>query len=90
MLSLILTVLSWGLARPSEQERPPRRPLQQASRRLAWCGHTCRLALINPGATDTDMIRHLNCKKIDPKEIAHAVELVLNNPYIKEITVYEK
>jgi NAD(P)-dependent dehydrogenase (short-subunit alcohol dehydrogenase family) len=64
--------------------------LQSTFRKLSWIDDNCRLVLINPGATDTDMIKHLDCKKIDPIEIAKVVELVLNNPYIKEITVYEK
>lgn len=64
--------------------------LMNTFRRLSWNDNICRLALINPGATDTDMIQHLHCKKVNPKEIAYAVDLVLNNPYIKEITIYEK
>lgn len=64
--------------------------LTNTFRRLAWSGNKCRLALINPGATDTDMIKHLECTKILPKEIANAVDLVLNNSYIKELTIYAK
>ena len=64
--------------------------LTDTFRRLAWNGGKCRLVLINPGATDTNMIKHLECTKILPKEIANAVDLVLNNPYIKELTIYAK
>jgi len=64
--------------------------LQTTFRRLSQQSSKCRLVLVSPGATDTAMIQHLDCKKISPKKIAQAVELVLNNPYIREITVYEK
>ena len=64
--------------------------LEQEFRRLAWQKQKCKLVLVNPGATDTDMIRHLDAVKLDPAEIAKTVDLVLNNPYIKEITVYAK
>ena len=64
--------------------------LEKEFRKLAWQGTNCRLALINPGATDTTMMQAHNCIKLNPIEIAKAVELVLTNPYIKEMTVYAK
>jgi hypothetical protein len=64
--------------------------LEKEFRKLSWQGDRCKLALVNPGATDTNMMRTLDCIKLNPIEIAKAVELVLNNPYIKEITVYAK
>jgi hypothetical protein len=36
------------------------------------------------------MMRAQNCIKLNPIEIAKAVEIVLTNPYIKEMTVYAK
>jgi NAD(P)-dependent dehydrogenase (short-subunit alcohol dehydrogenase family) len=64
--------------------------LMNTFRRLVQLGHTCRLALVNPGATNTDMIKHLDCKKIKASDVASAVTTVLANPLIKELTVYEK
>ncbi len=64
--------------------------LEKEFRKLAWQGTNCRLALINPGATDTNMMQAHICIKLNPIEIAKAVELVLTNPYIKEMTVYAK
>lgn len=64
--------------------------LEKEFRKLSWQGNTCKLALVNPGATDTDMMQSHNCIKLNPIEIAKAVELVLNNVYIKEITIYAK
>ena len=64
--------------------------LETEFRKLSWQGNNCKLALVNPGSTDTDMMRSHNCIKLNPIEIAKAVELVLNNLYLKEITVYAK
>ena len=63
--------------------------LQKKFRELAWTAKTCHLALITPGATDTDLIKHLDCVKMPTDEIVNAVHLALNKT-IKEITVYAK
>jgi NAD(P)-dependent dehydrogenase (short-subunit alcohol dehydrogenase family) len=69
--------------------RDHKKLLASTFRQLTWNQTSpCRLALVTPGATDTDMIRHLTLFKIPPQEIANAVLLVINNPSIKEITVY--
>jgi NAD(P)-dependent dehydrogenase (short-subunit alcohol dehydrogenase family) len=64
--------------------------LQKKFRELSWNSTHCHLALVNPGATDTPLIKHLDCIKLAPAEIVEAVALTLANPYIKEITVYAK
>lgn len=64
--------------------------LQKTFRELSWQSLSCHLALINPGATDTDMIKLLSCKKLDPNTVASVIESVLFNKHLKEITIYEK
>jgi len=63
--------------------------LQKKFRQLVWTPSRCHLVLINLGATDTDLIKHLNCTKLTAKDIIYTVELAFNK-IIKEITVYAK
>jgi len=63
--------------------------LQKKFRQLAWTATSCHLSLVNPGATDTDLIKHLDCVKMPAKTIADVVYMALNTN-IKEITVYAK
>lgn len=63
--------------------------LQKKFRELAWTSTKCQLALINPGSTDTELVKHLECVKLSAKEVAIAVDIVLNKN-IKEITLYAK
>lgn len=64
--------------------------LRDTFRKLIKEPHKCRMALINPGATDTDMIKHHNVAKMNPVEVARAVRYVMYNSFVKELTVYEK
>lgn len=70
--------------------RDHKRALRDSFRKLIKEPHNCRMALISPGATDTDMIRHHNVAKMNPVEVARAVRYALYNSFIKEMTVYEK
>ena len=64
--------------------------LRDTFRKLVKEPHNCRMALINPGATDTDMIKHHTVAKMNPVEVARAVRYVMYNSFVKEMTVYEK
>lgn len=71
--------------------RDNKQALARTFRQLAHNGNDLpMLKLLTPGAVDTDLIKHIDCVKIDPKEIARAVDILINNPYVKEITVYGK
>ena len=63
--------------------------LQKKFRELAWGSTNCRIALISPGATDTDLIKHLDCIKLSANEVVIAANLVLYSN-IREITLYAK
>lgn len=63
--------------------------LAKVFRRLSKQDSLCRLGLINPGPTDTDLVKHLDVKKIKPELVADAVRLMLDTPHIKEITLYD-
>lgn len=64
--------------------------LRDVFRKLIKTKNTCNLVLISPGATDTDMIKHQTVAKLNPNEVAKAVQYVIANPLIKELTLYEK
>jgi len=64
--------------------------LRDTFRKLVKQPHRCRLALVVPGATDTEMIKHLDVPKMNPVEVARAVRYVMYNSFVKELTVYEK
>lgn len=48
----------------------------------------CRVALINPGAVDTDMMRHLDCAKMSADTVANYVDLVITNPELRRIDLW--
>jgi NAD(P)-dependent dehydrogenase (short-subunit alcohol dehydrogenase family) len=70
--------------------RDHKRALRDTFRTLIKQPHNCRMALVNPGATDTDMIKHHNVAKMNPVEVARAVRYVMYNSFVKELIVYEK
>jgi hypothetical protein len=71
--------------------RENKRTLLQTFRKLAYQGNDQpQLRMITPGAVDTDLIKHIDCVKLDPGKVADAVGIMLENLYIKEMTVYGK
>lgn len=68
--------------------RDDKKSLQSLFRKLAKSKSVCRLGLVTPGSTDTDMVRHHNNPKLDTIEVAKAVELIVNNKNLKEIVLY--
>lgn len=68
--------------------RNHKRALRDSFRRLCRFPGSCRLILISPGATDTDMIKHHDCVKMNPTEVAKVVQYALENKFIKELMVY--
>jgi NAD(P)-dependent dehydrogenase (short-subunit alcohol dehydrogenase family) len=48
----------------------------------------CRVALINPGAVDTDMVRDLDCAKMHPDTVAKYVDMVIQNPELRRIDLW--
>lgn len=69
--------------------RDHKKDLAQVFRRLAKQPSTCRLGLINPGPVDTPMIKHLDTEKMHPCKVASAINLMIENPYLKEVTLYD-
>ena len=68
--------------------RDNKQALVKTFRQLVYAGtDQPLLKMLTPGAVDTNMIKHIDCVKLDPKEIAHAIDILINNPYIKEMTV---
>lgn len=48
----------------------------------------CDLKLINPGAIDTDMIQHLECRKFDADWVADQVAWLMTQPHIHRIDLW--
>jgi hypothetical protein len=63
--------------------------LEKLFRKLVKENNACVMNLINPGAVDTDMIKHLSGTKLDPMDVANAVQLLLGNKKIKELTLWQ-
>lgn len=63
--------------------------LQKLFRHLVKQEHLCQMLLVNPGAIDTDMIAHLPGPKMKPATVAEIIVATIDNPLIKEITLYE-
>lgn len=64
--------------------------LAKTFRKLSKTEKICRLHLINPGPTDTEMLQHYNnITKMDPSNISKMVKLMIENPRIKEAVLYD-
>ena len=64
--------------------------LTKTFRKLSKTEKTCRLHLINPGPTDTEMLsQYNNITKMDPSNVAMMVKLMIDNPHIKEAVLYD-
>jgi hypothetical protein len=48
----------------------------------------CDMKIINPGPIDTDMIRHLDCVKLDPNKAASAIKDLVESPTIKRVDLW--
>ena len=70
--------------------RAHKQALQKKFRELIQTPNGCYISLINPGPTDTVMIKDLSCVKLDTSNITEAVVVALANPLIKEIIIYAK
>lgn len=68
--------------------RNHKRAVRDSFRRMTKFPMSCRLILISPGATDTDMIKQHDCVKMNPIEVAKAVRYALENKFIKELVIY--
>ena len=68
--------------------RNHKRALRDSFRRMIGFPMSCRLVLISPGATDTDMIKQHDCVKMAPLEVANVVRYALENKFIKELMIY--
>jgi len=69
--------------------RDHKKDLAQVFRKLAKQSSTCRLGLINPGPVDTPLIGHLDIEKMHPCKVASMVSLMIEKPYLKEVTLYD-
>ena len=63
--------------------------LEKLFRKLAWERSRCSLHLISPGAVDTPMVKHLRVSKLNPNSVVDAVDIVMQNKYIKELTLWQ-
>lgn len=70
--------------------RDHKRALRDTFRYLSRTDSQCNLALISPGATDTDMVKHHKITKLDPLVVAKAVEYVMQNQTTRELILYAK
>lgn len=50
----------------------------------------CSVHLLSPGPVDTDMVKHVNCKKLKPDAVAEAAQLMIRTPSIIELVLYAK
>jgi hypothetical protein len=53
-----------------------------------WPGAACDLKIINPGAFDSDMIKHLSVPKISLADLAREIKLVVQNPLMKRVDLW--
>jgi NAD(P)-dependent dehydrogenase (short-subunit alcohol dehydrogenase family) len=67
-----------------------KKDLETLHRNLSWQRNKCRLILISPGPTDTQMIlRHDINYKMSPDSVAESVMIALTNNFIQELTVFK-
>lgn len=52
-------------------------------------GSVCDLKIINPGPIDTQMIAHLQCKKMPPMALAMRIKILAADPSIKRIDLWD-
>lgn len=62
--------------------------LQQAFSDIAKT-YKCDLRLINPGPIDTDMIKHLDCVKMNPNQCAKSIRQTVEQTNFKRIDFWE-
>lgn len=48
----------------------------------------CKIALINPGAVDTDMVKHLQCNKMPTTMIAQYVDMIIQRPELRRLDLW--
>ena len=63
--------------------------LEKMFRKLAWERNSCSLHLISPGPVDTQMIKHLDVRKLNTNEVVDVVLNVMYNRNIKELTLWQ-
>jgi NAD(P)-dependent dehydrogenase (short-subunit alcohol dehydrogenase family) len=62
--------------------------LEKMFRKLVWRHSPCSLHLISPGPVDTPMVKHLNVPKLNTESVVDAVDMVMKNKHIKELTLW--
>jgi hypothetical protein len=53
-----------------------------------WSQSVCDLKIINPGAFDSDMIKHLAVPKISLEDLAIEIRSVVQNPLMKRVDLW--
>lgn len=48
----------------------------------------CRIALINPGAVDTAMVKHLQCNKMPTTLIAEYIDMIIKRPELRRLDLW--
>jgi NAD(P)-dependent dehydrogenase (short-subunit alcohol dehydrogenase family) len=86
------TVASYSKSHGDDKEfsqyRNQKRTLQDAFHQLAQqC--QCRLILINPGPTDTDLMQGVAVDKMSADSVAKYVQLAVDHPEIKRLDIWQ-
>lgn len=64
--------------------------LEKIFKQYARNNNNCRIQLLRPGPMDTDMIKHLTCKKLDTNIVAYHIKQMIETKEILEMTLYAK
>lgn len=70
------------------QYRVEKRTLQDSFVQLSQTCD-CRLVLINPGITDTELVRHMQCSKLSPGSVAKYIKLAIDCPEIRRLDIWQ-
>lgn len=48
----------------------------------------CRMLIVNPGPTDTDMVRHRDVAKMPPDVLAEKIKAALEDPWVRRLDLW--
>jgi len=69
--------------------RDNKQDLLATFRTIAQSNTQCNVHMISPGPVDTPMIKHIDTTKMHACKVASLVNLMLETPYLKEVTLYD-
>jgi NAD(P)-dependent dehydrogenase (short-subunit alcohol dehydrogenase family) len=68
--------------------RVHKQALQTAFNKLSRSAK-CDVKLINPGAIDTDMIKHMDCVKMSPEWLAVQIKNIMSQSWLKRVDLWQ-